>query len=179
MLPVEYHTLKQYHGILYAWVVIVQTSSNYPDVITIWLNFAFVLLPDDACNPNPCLNQGICQPFADSYQCTCPQGYSGTNCQSELYQGSQNNQLKILSKIIKKWINVPLIFRMYIYYVTNRISQLPLTMSMRWRFLTEFLVITHLTLGPTKQSRLNTLPKLVVAGLQLTTFWFKSPALFH
>ena len=38
------------------------------------------------CSPNPCLNSGTCQQIGQTgYQCTCPQGFSGQNCQSMLF----------------------------------------------------------------------------------------------
>jgi len=35
----------------------------------------------NACFNNPCLNGATCQSNGNSYACTCPQFYSGTNCQ--------------------------------------------------------------------------------------------------
>lgn len=33
-----------------------------------------------ACSVNPCANGGTCVPSGTTYSCTCPTGYSGTNC---------------------------------------------------------------------------------------------------
>ncbi|XP_062602969.1 zinc metalloproteinase nas-36-like [Saccostrea cucullata] len=32
------------------------------------------------CDPNPCLNSGVCSVFGTSFQCKCSQGWSGTVC---------------------------------------------------------------------------------------------------
>lgn len=39
----------------------------------------------DACESNPCDNGGTCQDHDDSYICTCAPGFTGTNCESEIY----------------------------------------------------------------------------------------------
>lgn len=39
--------------------------------------------PTDYCNPNPCVNGGQCNPSSTDqrgFTCTCPDGFSGTNC---------------------------------------------------------------------------------------------------
>jgi len=35
----------------------------------------------NACFNNPCQNGATCTNTGNSYICTCPSGYSGTNCQ--------------------------------------------------------------------------------------------------
>jgi len=37
--------------------------------------------PISLCDPNPCLNGGLCTEDGCSYFCECPPGYSGTNCE--------------------------------------------------------------------------------------------------
>ena len=39
------------------------------------------ILDINECSPNPCKNGGTCQDTICSYSCTCPNGYTGTNCQ--------------------------------------------------------------------------------------------------
>ena len=35
----------------------------------------------DDCSPNPCLNGGTCTDGVNNYTCTCPAGFTGTNCE--------------------------------------------------------------------------------------------------
>jgi len=35
---------------------------------------------DNDCNPNPCLNNGVCTDEVDGYTCECAVGFSGKNC---------------------------------------------------------------------------------------------------
>jgi hypothetical protein len=35
------------------------------------------------CSPNPCQNAGTCAVSGTSYTCTCPDGYTGTNCETQ------------------------------------------------------------------------------------------------
>lgn len=36
----------------------------------------------DECEPNPCKNSGTCKDEINGYLCTCPDGYTGTNCEN-------------------------------------------------------------------------------------------------
>nr|CAC20782.1 fibrosurfin [Paracentrotus lividus] len=38
----------------------------------------------DECDPNPCLNGGICTDGVNSYTCSCPPGFTGTNCMDDI-----------------------------------------------------------------------------------------------
>jgi hypothetical protein len=42
---------------------------------------ASIPCPGTVCNPNLCQNGGTCQPNGGSYTCTCPSGWTGTNCE--------------------------------------------------------------------------------------------------
>ena len=35
----------------------------------------------DACDPNPCENNGICKANEDKYTCKCPVGFHGKQCE--------------------------------------------------------------------------------------------------
>lgn len=35
----------------------------------------------DHCYSNPCNNGGTCESLMDSYECACPSGYTGVNCE--------------------------------------------------------------------------------------------------
>ena len=36
------------------------------------------------CKPEPCLNGGTCQNYGSSYNCLCPKGFTGTNCEKSI-----------------------------------------------------------------------------------------------
>ena len=42
----------------------------------------FYLSDINECDSDPCQNNGHCNNMPGSYQCACPSGYLGTNCQS-------------------------------------------------------------------------------------------------
>lgn len=48
----------------------------------------------DACKSNPCLNGAVCKPSGLSYECICPNGWNGTNCQQETNECSAFNPCK-------------------------------------------------------------------------------------
>ncbi|CAH1241297.1 COL6A3 [Branchiostoma lanceolatum] len=52
----------------------------------LWTDVVPTCLFIDNCDPNPCLNGAQCFQTADSYRCTCAEGYEGTNC--EIYTAS-------------------------------------------------------------------------------------------
>uniref|UniRef100_A0A4W4DME6 Zmp:0000001329 n=1 Tax=Electrophorus electricus TaxID=8005 RepID=A0A4W4DME6_ELEEL len=43
------------------------------------------------CQKNPCLNGGICSAKRDSYECLCPPRYTGTNCETEVFECEYKN----------------------------------------------------------------------------------------
>ena len=51
--------------------------------INLLLSASCVLFTVDTCQPNPCLNSGACMANGNSFQCQCPDGYSGEICDSE------------------------------------------------------------------------------------------------
>jgi hypothetical protein len=44
--------------------------------------FTGIIETYSACANTPCLNGGTCTIVGSSYQCTCPSGYYGAQCQS-------------------------------------------------------------------------------------------------
>lgn len=46
----------------------------------LYWNLTF-LLDIDECSPNPCKNKGVCIDGINSYECKCPKGYAGDNCE--------------------------------------------------------------------------------------------------
>ena len=41
-----------------------------------------VCLPGSACQSDPCLNGGLCIAIGNIYDCFCPSGFTGANCET-------------------------------------------------------------------------------------------------
>ncbi|KAI1887207.1 hypothetical protein AGOR_G00203770 [Albula goreensis] len=54
-------------------------TQDYDDENFDWL-YSF-LEESDECDPNPCLNNGVCEPKGSTFKCTCPAPYTGKKCQ--------------------------------------------------------------------------------------------------
>ncbi|MBK8261256.1 MAG: DNRLRE domain-containing protein [Nannocystis sp.] len=48
------------------------------------LEVCFTLPVEDACDPDPCQNGGSCANIEDGYECACPAGYGGTDCEIDV-----------------------------------------------------------------------------------------------
>lgn len=47
-------------------------------------HFDFCLELQTPCSKNPCLNEGKCINFKDTFQCVCKNGYNGSTCEGAL-----------------------------------------------------------------------------------------------
>ena len=58
----------------------------YRFFLLLLLNIMIISLPALAgvCNPNPCQNGGTCNQQGQAYTCSCPSGYTGTNCETDI-----------------------------------------------------------------------------------------------
>ena len=57
--------------------------------------FIFVIIATNYCLNQPCKNGGQCSNTATSYQCTCPSGYAGSNCEAVKAPSTRIFNLKI------------------------------------------------------------------------------------
>ncbi|XP_045183604.2 uncharacterized protein LOC123542037 [Mercenaria mercenaria] len=46
--------------------------------------FKYICEKIDFCDPNPCMNNGVCADQGDGYTCTCVNGYAGNNCETAI-----------------------------------------------------------------------------------------------
>lgn len=60
------------------------TSATYDPVLIL-----------DVCNPNPCLNQGLCTDIGSAqFSCNCPSGYTGSACEKEAPESGSDGIMK-------------------------------------------------------------------------------------
>ena len=64
------------------------------------------------CDSNPCLNNGTCVDKINSFNCTCPGGFTGNRCETGNY-----NSTPFLMKSIKRTIN-------YVLFLTGSVLSL-------------------------------------------------------
>ncbi len=48
------------------------------------LEVCYTLPVEDACDPDPCQNGGLCANVDEGYACECPAGYGGVNCEVDI-----------------------------------------------------------------------------------------------
>ena len=47
----------------------------------LWVYDTFVSISSDTCDPDPCLNSGVCTTTTAGYSCSCAVGFSGSRCE--------------------------------------------------------------------------------------------------
>ena len=63
---------------------------NYPPLDTHYDVSKYFSDIDD-CDPNPCMNGGVCTDGIDAYTCTCAAGYTGENCEESTLKHLYHN----------------------------------------------------------------------------------------
>ena len=49
------------------------------------INYVLIISDINECDSSPCRNEAICNNLLNAYSCTCPPGYTGTNCEAGIY----------------------------------------------------------------------------------------------
>lgn len=61
------------------WNIVIQFNSSF---FSKFLNFCLEL--QTPCSKNPCLNEGTCINFGETFKCVCKHGYNGSTCEGAL-----------------------------------------------------------------------------------------------
>lgn len=68
------------------------------DTSVIWHQSTAVILVElDECASNPCQQAAPCLDLINQYECVCPPGYTGANCETGKYTFKQNGLINLLS----------------------------------------------------------------------------------
>ena len=49
------------------------------------INYVLFISDINECDSSPCRNEATCNNLLNAYNCTCPPGYTGTNCETGIY----------------------------------------------------------------------------------------------
>lgn len=85
------------HSIVDVQIHIEENNANLSQVFHVSIIFNSIRTSSDRhfsapCDSNPCHNGGTCTISGSSYACTCPPGYTGNICQSNIRPGRYNTQ---------------------------------------------------------------------------------------
>lgn len=78
MFPIITAVLEQSYLKRVSWSYVFLTR------LTSSQHFDFCLELQTPCSKNPCLNEGKCITFKDTFQCVCKNGYNGSTCEGAL-----------------------------------------------------------------------------------------------